>query len=64
MSDAPRIVARPGHGTTPRAGLDALSAIYRRAIARYEEKQRGGPETAPDDAKGFEIDRATRNPNR
>jgi hypothetical protein len=33
--------------------LIALSYIYRRAIERYEENQKGGPSTAPDARKEF-----------
>jgi hypothetical protein len=31
--------------------LDALATIYRRAVERYEEKQKGGSVTAPDARK-------------
>jgi hypothetical protein len=33
------------------SGSSALAAIYRRAIERYEEQKKGGPETAPDDTR-------------
>jgi hypothetical protein len=37
----------------PELGIDALAAIYRRAIERYQEAKEGGPRiTAPDSAKG------------
>jgi hypothetical protein len=43
MSYAPRL------DTASESGSGALAAIYRRAIERYEEKQKGGPEAASDD---------------
>ena len=38
--------------------VNALSAIYRRAIERYEEKQKGGPEAASDDGTKYTEDSA------
>ncbi len=37
---------------------DVLSAIYRRAIERYEEKQKGSRPAAPDDAERRSSDGA------
>ena len=38
---------------TPEPGIDALAAIYQRAIERYQEAKEGGPRiTARDSAKG------------
>src|SRR5215208_646835 len=48
MSYAPRL------NIASESGSGALAAIYCRAIERYEEKQKGGPETAPDDTKESE----------
>jgi hypothetical protein len=44
----------PRPDATPHGELDALSLIYARAIARFEEghaKKEGGAETAPDARK-------------
>lgn len=62
MSSSPHTASAMHQGYTPEAELDALATIYRRAVERYEEanvKEKGGPETAPDDAKGLRNDRAT-----
>jgi hypothetical protein len=48
MSDARRLTIRPTADITP---TPALAAIYHRAIERFEERQKGGPATAPDDAE-------------
>ena len=48
MSYAPRL------DTASESGSGTLAAIYCRAIERYEEKKKGGPETAPDDTKESE----------
>ena len=40
------------------SGSGALAAIYRRAIERYEEKQKGGPEAASDDGTKYTEDSA------
>ena len=43
----------PRSDATPEPGIDALAAIYLRAIERYQEAKEGGPTiTAPDSAKG------------
>jgi hypothetical protein len=42
MTRIPRSDAAPG------PGIDALAAIYRRAIERYNEAKEGGPNTASD----------------
>ena len=34
----------------------ALSTIYRRAIQRYEQKEKGGPGTVPDDGTESTLD--------
>jgi hypothetical protein len=39
-------------------GSSALAAIYRRAIDRYDEVKKVGPETAPDDGNKFKEDSA------
>jgi hypothetical protein len=44
----PKVVYASHPKGAPEAGLGALSAIYHRAIQRYEEQKKGGPETAPD----------------
>ena len=59
VSAEPKIVYTPRLGTASESVPGALSAIYSRAIQRYEQKQEGGPETASDDAmKGSKHDRA------
>jgi hypothetical protein len=43
----------PRSDATPEPGNDALAAIYRRAIERYQKAKEGGLRiTAPDSAKG------------
>lgn len=62
MSEAPRLATNPNQVTTPSVQLDALAAIYRRAVERYEEShvkaEEGGPETAPDDGTKLKEDSA------
>jgi len=45
----PRIVYTPRPETASESVSGALSAIYHRAIQRYEQKEMGAPETVPDD---------------
>ncbi len=55
----PRIPLRSTSEVISEGERSALAAIYCRAIERYEEQKKGGPETAPDDAmKGSSDDRA------
>ena len=56
MSDS--IIYPPRPDIASESGSGALVAIYRRAIERYEEQPKGGPETAPNDStKGSKGDR-------
>jgi hypothetical protein len=54
VSAAPRIVYVPRPDVTPIGELNALSACYAFILQKHQEKQKGGPTTAPDDAKEFE----------
>jgi hypothetical protein len=54
----PAITYMPRSDATPQGELNALKAIYRRAIERFEEVNEGGPATAPDDRKGPKHDPA------
>ena len=47
----PRITYTPHPEITSERELGALAKIYSRAIRRYEEMQKGAPESAPDDAR-------------
>jgi hypothetical protein len=57
VSEAPRIAAKPAAGTTSVGELNALAAIYGRAVERYEEaKAAGMTSTDGDDTKGRSVD--------
>ena len=47
----PKIVYTPRPETASESVPGALSAIYHRAIQRYEEKPKGDPATARNDAE-------------
>ena len=46
--NSPRITYTPHPDAMLEAELGALTTIYRRAIERYEEKEKGGPASRPD----------------
>jgi hypothetical protein len=48
---SPRITYAPRHDTASKGELDALVAIYRRAIERFEDTKKGAPESALDDVR-------------
>jgi len=48
--NSPRIVYRAKDDVRPEGELNALSAIYQRAIERYDERKEGGATTATNDA--------------
>ncbi len=50
MAAKPGALSAPRPSATPEPGIAALAAIYRRAIARYQEAIEDSPATAPDDA--------------
>ena len=50
----PKFVYIPRPETASESVSGALSAIYSRAIQRYEQKLKGGAETAPEDTKKSE----------
>ena len=54
----PTIGYLPRGDATSESELNALEAIYRRAIARYDQGKEGGATTAPDDAKEIKSVRA------
>jgi hypothetical protein len=57
MSSA-RIVYAPHPDATPETELSTLANVYAFILQKHQEKQKGGPETAPDDAKEIENVRA------
>src|SRR5215217_5942112 len=63
VSAEPKIVYTPRLETASESVPGALSAIYSRAIQRYEQKEKGGPATAPDDAEDLHNDHNTPNLN-
>ncbi len=53
MSDAPRILVKPIFDVSPEETLDARARAWAYVFACFERHQskKGGPDTAPDDAK-------------
>lgn len=56
--DSPRIVYTPRPDATPETELATLANVYAFILQKHQEKQKGGPETAPDDAKEIKNVRA------
>jgi hypothetical protein len=54
MSDAPRTALRPSPGTTLEEARDARACVWAFVFQCWQEKEKGGPTTAPDARK--EID--------
>jgi hypothetical protein len=55
----PRVIYALRPDTTPWPITIALAAIYGRAIERFEEDKKGGPETALDEDEGNSDDFAS-----
>jgi hypothetical protein len=60
MSSAPPSYV-PRLDTTPERELDALAAVYRFILDTRVNKEKGGPTTAPDSAKGGSSDSSAKN---
>jgi hypothetical protein len=59
MSDAPHIIYTPRPDATPAGEIAALASAYSFLIEKHQERKKGGPATAPDDAeKESQHDRA------
>jgi hypothetical protein len=51
MSNTPRIIYQPRGDVTPEGELNALVACYAFILQKQQEKEKGGPATAPDARK-------------
>ena len=58
MTEAPRIVYRPGEPVAPEVELSTLANIYALALQKYRAKHEATRPGSPDDAKGSKNDRA------
>jgi len=56
MSKVPRISLKPVPSTTLSAELNALTIVYRRAIARYEEVRAAGQDKAKTKQKSLHTE--------